>query len=179
MADGMTRDMKWLLLALAAAAVAGAGFSAYTLHRPRSDDADVKVITHGEQVDILAHLARGKYTVFDFYAVWCPPCRVLGPALERLAAKRSDRLAVRKVDIVDWTMPVAEQYRIESLPHLVLFDADGRKVAEGEEVFAALGRLFGDAAQELGEITAAGSEAAPAPAAVAPPAERAAPPSGR
>ncbi|PYS95086.1 MAG: hypothetical protein DMF50_10195 [Acidobacteria bacterium] len=108
MADGMTRDMKWLLLALAAAAVAGAGFSAYTLHRPRSDGADVKVITHGEQVDILAHLARGKYTVFDFYAVWCPPCRVLGPALERLAAKRSDRLAVRKVDIVDWTMPVAE-----------------------------------------------------------------------
>jgi len=175
MADGMTRGMKRLLIALASVAVAGAGFSAYTLHRPRSDGADIKVITHGEQVDLLAHLARGKYTGFDFYAVWCPPCRVLGPALKRLAAKKPDRLAVRKVDIVDWTMPVAEQYRIESLPHLVLFDADGRRVAEGEEVFAALGRLFGDAAQELDEITAAGSEAAPAPAAVAPAPARGAP----
>lgn len=114
--------------------------------------ADVEVITHGQKVDLADHLAAGKYTVFDFYAVWCPPCRMLSPALERLAARHPDSLAIRKVDIVDWTRPVATQYGIESLPHLLLFDRSGRRVAEGDAVFEALGRTFGDSARELLEL---------------------------
>ena len=121
--------------------------------RPRQ--ADLKVITHGQAVDLAAHLAPGKYTVVDFYAAWCPPCRVLGPALERLAAAENDRLAVRKVDIVDWTMPVVEQYGIESLPHLMLFAPDGRRMANGDGVYKALGDVFGDAAREVIEAGSA------------------------
>jgi thiol-disulfide isomerase/thioredoxin len=160
-ANGMTRDMKRLILGLCALTLAGAAFSAYSLRRPAEDGADVQVITRGEEVDITSHLAPGKYTVFDFYAVWCPPCRILGPALERLAAQERGRLAIRKVDIVDWTMPVATQYQIESLPHLVLFDDGGHKVAEGEEVFAALQRIFGETAREVGDITGVAPQSAP------------------
>jgi len=125
--------------------------------------ADVKVIAHGEKVDLAAHLASGKTTVFDFYAPWCPPCRVLGPALERLAAAQPDRLAIRKVDIVDWTTPVVTQHAIEALPHLVLYDATGRVVADGDKVYPELERLFGDAAKEViqagtGEDTARPAE---------------------
>ena len=123
--------------------------------------ADVQVIAHGEEVDLAAHLASGMYTVFDFYAVWCPPCRVLSPALERLAASHPDTLAIRKVDIVDWTQPVAEQYGVESLPHLLLYDREGTLMASGEQVYATLGELFGESAREVMEVS--GIEAALAP----------------
>jgi thioredoxin 1 len=117
---------------------------------------DVKIISHGDTVDVAAHLAAGKHTVVDFYAAWCPPCRVMGPALERLAAEEPDRFAVRKVDVVDWTMPVVTQYGIEALPHLMLFDPGGKKIAEGDDVFPELSRLFGAHAQ--GVVRAAGGE---------------------
>lgn len=110
---------------------------------------DVKIIAHGEKVDVATQLAAGKHTVVDFYAAWCPPCRVMGPALERLAAEEPERFAVRKVDVVDWTMPVVNQYGIESLPHLMLFDPAGRKIAEGDDVFPELSRLFGDRAKDV------------------------------
>jgi len=128
--------------------------------------ADISVITHGDEVDLTAHLAPGKFTVFDFYAIWCPPCRALSPALERLATEHPDRLAIRKVDIVDWTMPVAEQYRVVSLPYLILYGPDGRRQAEGDAVFRALGDLFGDAALPVGESV--GVEAGAAPGGQAP-----------
>jgi thiol-disulfide isomerase/thioredoxin len=111
--------------------------------------ADVQIIAHGEKVDLAAHLVNGKTTVFDFYAPWCPPCRVLGPALERLAAAQPGRLAIRKVDIVDWTTPVVAQHGIEALPHLILYDATGRVAADGDKVYPELERLFGDAAKEV------------------------------
>lgn len=124
--------------------------------------ADLEIITHGEKVDLAAHLAAGKYTVIDFYAAWCPPCRLVGPAIERLAAKESQRLAVRKVDIVDWTMPVVEQYAIEALPHLMLYGPDGQRVADGDAVYAELVKIFGESAHEVSEAgDAIGVEAPP------------------
>jgi thiol-disulfide isomerase/thioredoxin len=115
---------------------------------------DVQIIAHGEKVDVATHLAAGKHTVVDFYAAWCPPCRVMGPALECLAAAEPDRFAVRKVDVVDWTMPVVNQYGIEALPHLMLFDPSGKKIAEGDDVFPELSRLFGEHAKAV--VRAAG-----------------------
>jgi thiol-disulfide isomerase/thioredoxin len=124
--------------------------------------ADVQIITHGDKVDLAAHLAAGKYTVIDFYAAWCPPCRMLGPAIERLAAKENQRLAVRKVDVVDWTMPVVDQYAIEALPHLMLYGPDGQRVADGDAVYAELVKIFGDSAHEVHEVgSSIGVEDAP------------------
>src|SRR5881397_3255092 len=139
----MSKGVRGVLLAAAAIAIVAALLGAYALNRAPRAAADVAIIAHGERVDLQAHAVPGKYTVFDFYAVWCPPCRVLGPALERLASRHTQKLAIRKVDIVDWTMPVAEQYGVEELPYLVLFDGNGRKLAVGEAVFDELDRLFG------------------------------------
>ena len=152
--------MRILLGALAALAVAGGILAAVLNHSP-TVRADVKVIAHGEEVELEAHLPAGKYTVVDFYAVWCPPCRILSPALERLAERHPEKLAIRKVDIVDWTQPVAEQHGIESLPHLILFDRDGSLIAKGDDVYGAIGRLFGDSAREVMDVS--GVEPAQAP----------------
>ena len=148
--ESRQRTIVWA--GVLAALLGGAALFAFALGRSPRTPADVQVIAHGEEVDLEAHLARGKYTVIDFYAVWCPPCRKLSPALERLAGRHPDRLAVRKVDIVDWTQPVARQHGIEELPYLVLFDPEGRPAARGLEVFPVLGRVFGDEAREVLEF---------------------------
>jgi len=147
----------WLRSAACAAALVAAACGA-TRTEPK---ADMKIITHGQKVDLAANLAPGKYTVVDFYASWCPPCRLLGPALERLAAAENSRLALRKVDIVDWTMPVVDQYQIEALPHLKLFGPDGKQVADGDAVFQSLLTIFGESAREVGETGAAIGGATP------------------
>src|SRR5262249_61141215 len=151
--SGMATGLRKGRLAAAAAGVVAAVLGAYALGRVPPAEADVSIITHGDRVELEAHAVHGKYTVFDFYAVWCPPCRALGPALEKLASKNPGRLAIRKVDIVDWTMPVAQQYGVEELPHLVLFGTDGRKIADGEKVFDELDRLFGKDALDVDRST--------------------------
>ncbi len=157
----MNGTARKVVLVAGGLVLAGAAVAELTLSQRPSMPADVRVITHGEEVDLAAHAVRGKYTVFDFYAPWCPPCRVLGPALERLAARRPEALAVRKVDIVDWTMPVATQHGIEALPYLVLYDQQGRRMAEGEDVFDALQRIFGAAAREVTDTTHLSAQEAP------------------
>src|SRR5947209_680939 len=149
----MTRGMRNLMLMAGGILLAGAVLGAYALNHAPPGEPDVKIIAHGERIDLAPHAVPGKYTVFDFYAVWCPPCRALSPALEKLAARNRQTLAIRKVDIVDWTMPVAEQHGIQELPYLVLFDKEGRELAAGEKVFDELARLFGDDGRELGRAT--------------------------
>jgi thiol-disulfide isomerase/thioredoxin len=102
---------------------------------------DIAQVSDGEAVDLQAHLAAGKYTIFDFYADWCPPCRELTPRLNALAAK-DPRVAIRKIDVVDWTSPVVAQHHIEGLPHMILFDPSGARIAEGAEVYVMLSKLF-------------------------------------
>ena len=154
----MTGGGRTLALGGGALVLAGALVGVQALSRPQAMPADVRIIAHGDEVDLEAHAVRGKYTIFDFYAPWCPPCRVIGPALERLAERRPDTVALRKVDIVDWTMPVATQHHIESLPYVVLYDREGRSIAQGDDVYPEIKRLFGDAAREVNEAVAPPSD---------------------
>lgn len=110
--------------------------------------ADVELITQGREVDLEAHLVPGKLVLFDFYADWCMPCRMLEPHVDRLAALHEDSLAVRKLDVIDWESPVARQYRISSLPHFMLYGPDGALIAAGdtERVFGALEARLGEGA---------------------------------
>ena len=63
----------------------------------------------------------------DFWAEWCPPCRVLGPAVEKAAASLEGRALVGKIN-VDENRELAQSYSISSIPTLVLFK-DGVEVA--------------------------------------------------
>ena len=44
-------------------------------------------------------LNAGKPALVDFWAVWCGPCRVIGPIVEELAAEYGDRVVVGKLDV--------------------------------------------------------------------------------
>jgi thiol-disulfide isomerase/thioredoxin len=70
----------------------------------------------------------GQYTVVEFFADWCAPCRAIDPYLKDLA--EDSRVAVRKVDIVNWESPVAKQWGLRSIPHLRVYDPSGRLLGE-------------------------------------------------
>jgi thiol-disulfide isomerase/thioredoxin len=87
----------------------------------------VKVITHGAQVDITKHLALGSVTVVDFYADWCGPCKQVSPSLEQMA-KTDPQIVLRKIDIVDWQTPVVKQFNIHSIPQINVYNRAGHLV---------------------------------------------------
>ena len=75
----------------------------------------------------------GKITVFDLWADWCAPCRDLDARLAVLANRYPDRLAIRKLDVVDteslaWTTYLAPGSF--ELPHLKVYGADGALIFE-------------------------------------------------
>jgi thiol-disulfide isomerase/thioredoxin len=132
-----------LVLALAAVLIGLAAWrTAVGDEAPDLPPGDVQVISKGDTVDLAAAVVKGKYTVYDFYADWCPPCRELDVGLRRLAAEHPD-VAIRKIDIIDWTSPVVRQHGVEGLPHMVVYDPEGRRLAEGDDVYPLLSRLFG------------------------------------
>ncbi|HEX6159465.1 MAG TPA: thioredoxin domain-containing protein [Thermoanaerobaculia bacterium] len=95
--------------------------------------ADIRVASRGEAFDVRKNLARGKYTIFDFWAEWCGPCHVLTPKIERLVVERAD-VALRTIDLKQWDSPAGKQatkeFKVPGLPYVRVYGPDGRFVGE-------------------------------------------------
>ncbi|MCU1668759.1 MAG: thioredoxin [Blastococcus sp.] len=60
----------------------------------------------------------------DMWATWCGPCRMVSPALERIATDRRGRLKLVKVD-VDSSPRLSQRFEVRAVPTLmVLRDGD-------------------------------------------------------
>jgi thioredoxin 1 len=99
-------------------------------------------IMHVQQGEWQEVESSAKPVLVDFWAEWCPPCRLLAPTFERLAANYGDEISFAKVD-VDELPEVASQYGIRSIPTLLLLH-------EGEVVEEIVGpRSYQDLARIL------------------------------
>lgn len=99
---------------------------------------------------------KGKYTLVDFWASWCGPCRREIPNIKKLYDKYSEKMnfvgiavwddpadthkAIDELGIVwqvlesgkNWTEPT-DLYGISGIPHIMLIDPQGKIVARGLE----------------------------------------------
>jgi thioredoxin 1 len=66
-------------------------------------------------------LIKGEIPILvDFSAEWCGPCKMMGPVLEQLKGKMSEKIRILKID-VDNNRELAYRYNIKSVPTLMLF----------------------------------------------------------
>lgn len=56
----------------------------------------------------------------DFWAIWCGPCRTLGPIVDEVAVDFEGKAVVGKVD-VDNNQQVSQDYGIRNIPTLLIF----------------------------------------------------------
>ncbi len=65
-------------------------------------------------------LANESLLVVDCTAIWCGPCKLVAPLMDRLAEEYGDRVKVFKLDL-DANKPVANRFGIKSIPAVLFF----------------------------------------------------------
>lgn len=64
-----------------------------------------------------------KLVLIDFWATWCPPCRMMAPILEDLSKKMDDKLDIVKIDIEasDENKAIAAEHEVQGIPNLQIY----------------------------------------------------------
>ena len=65
-------------------------------------------------------LKSDKPVIVDFWAVWCGPCRIVGPIVQEIGDEYSDKAVVGKLD-VDNNPEAAKTYGIRNIPTILFF----------------------------------------------------------
>ena len=58
--------------------------------------------------------------VVDFYADWCPPCKMMEPVVEQLSAEFAGKVKIGKLN-TDHNQDIAIRYGVMGIPTLGLF----------------------------------------------------------
>ncbi len=63
----------------------------------------------------------------DFWAEWCGPCKMIGPALEEISDELSGKVTIAKLNIDD-NPDAPSKYGVRGIPTMILFK-DGAPAA--------------------------------------------------
>jgi thiol-disulfide isomerase/thioredoxin len=140
---------------------------------PRGSTAPAVTIPLIDGGELRVEGTRGAPLVLAFWATWCAPCRAELPSIDRLHRRLGPAARIVAVNIdgapvdealryrvrafareLDLTLPIAldggaaaSAYHVETIPHTVVIDGDGRvrAVLEGVHDEAELARAIDDA----------------------------------
>ncbi len=74
--------------------------------------------------DIQDFITKNKYAIIDFYATWCPPCKIMDPITKEIAQEYNGKVAFAKVN-TDQERAAAMQFQIRYVPTFYIFK-DGK-----------------------------------------------------
>ena len=82
------------------------------------------VINTKTKADFTKNVIENKKVVLvDFWASWCPPCRMMAPVLEATGQKMDEKVDVVKVNIEESpdNNALASEYKVRSIPNMLIF----------------------------------------------------------
>jgi len=109
---------------------------------------DATIISTGEPIELDAHLVAGKFTIYDFGAVWCGPCHTAETMLKTYMATHED-VAVRAIVLAgndpktSFAHPVVRQHlgSAAGLPYFIVYSPEGAAVYRGVDPARALKKI--------------------------------------
>ncbi|MBR0551707.1 thioredoxin TrxA [Stakelama marina] len=72
-------------------------------------------------------ISADKPVLVDFWAEWCGPCKMIGPALEEISDELGDKVTITKINI-DENPEAPGKYGVRGIPTMILFK-DGQIAA--------------------------------------------------
>ncbi len=100
----------------------------------------IKEITNAQEFDELTKEGR---VLVDFYAVWCGPCKMLAPIVEKVVEENPE-ISLLRVN-VDENEELSRRFNIVSIPTLVYFK-------NGDEIGTNVGYIGEDGVKKFVEI---------------------------
>src|SRR3954447_13317426 len=65
-------------------------------------------------------LGSAEPVLVDFWAEWCGPCRMIGPALEEISDELGEKVTIAKLNI-DENPDAPSKYGVRGIPTMILF----------------------------------------------------------
>lgn len=62
----------------------------------------------------------------DFWAPWCGPCRIVGPALDKLSNEYTTKMRFTKINVDD-NQEIAAKFDVRGIPCIIIF-SNGQEV---------------------------------------------------
>ncbi len=80
-------------------------------------------------IDNFDEKIKDKKVIVDFYAPWCPPCKIIEKTLNKYEANKKENTVIYKVNI-DKQRALLDRFGVKSIPTLVYVNNGEVKVAQ-------------------------------------------------